>query len=242
VTTIILACMAALILILYKEPPENTSKNDGGTKKKAKNSWEGLSWDVGSKKAYFYLACVSIFLTGLVLHGVYGVRSAHLEDVEMNPSIMETVININMLLLTLTKFSTGFLYDRFGVKTAMNVCLFSSVAVMVCFYFVSSSGAGIGFAYAYALFSALSLPLDTIMLPIYADELFGSKSYNKFLGIFVSVKEAGYALGSFSINIFHDCYDSYKPAFVVCACIMICVFMIMQYVVSASRKEKIQHV
>lgn len=238
-TTIILACMAALILIFYKEPPQNDVASDNKSAKKAKTSgWSGLSWDEGSKKVYFYLACFCIFLTGLVLHGVYGVRAAYLEDSGVNASNMATIISINMLLLTATKFSTGFIYDKFGIKTAMNICLFSSIAVMVCFYFVSGSGIGLGLAYVYAVFSALSLPLDTIMLPIYADEFFGGKSYNKFLGIFVSVKEAGYAMGSIVINGFYDIFGDYKIAFAICAGVMIAVFAIMQYVAKCAKDAR----
>ena len=238
-TTIILACMAALVLILYREPPEKDMQGDA-EKKKGKGNWEGICWETGSKKPYFYFACICIFLTGLVLHGVYGVRAAHLEDSGVNASHMATIISINMLLLTVTKFSTGFIYDKFGIKSAMNICLFSSVAVMTCFYFVSGSGAGLGCAYVYAVFSALSLPLDTIMLPIYADEFFGNKSYNKFLGIFVSVKEAGYAVGSIVINGFYDIFGDYKMAFVICGSVMSGVFILMQYVVKAAKAQRIQ--
>ena len=238
-TTLILACMAALILIFYKEPPKSENVSDGKSVKNKKSSgWSGIAWEEGSKKTYFYLACICIFLTGLVLHGVYGVRAAHLEDSGVNASNMATIISINMLLLTVTKFSTGFIYDKFGIKTAMNICLFSSIAVMVCFYFVSGSGVGLGLAYTYAVFSALSLPLDTIMLPIYADDLFGVKSYNKFLGIFVSVKEAGYAMGSIVINGFYDIFGDYKIAFLICGCVMVGVFAVMQYVVKCAKDAR----
>ena len=238
-TAIILACAAALMLIFYKEPPERNAEEIPEKESKKKNSqWDGIDWSVGSKKAYFYLACICIFLTGLVLHGVYGVRAAHLEDSGVSASSLATIVSVNMVLLTLTKFSTGFIYDKFGIRVAMNVCLVSSIAVMTTFCFVSGSGVGLGLAYAYAVFSAMSLPLDTIMLPIYADEFFGGKSYNKFLGIFVSVKEAGYAVGSIVINGFYDIFGTYKIAFVICGIVMIGVFIVMQYVASAAKKEK----
>ena len=85
----------------------------------------------------------------------------------------------------------------------------------------------------------MSLPLDTIMLPIFADEFFGGKSYNKFLGIFVSVKEAGYAVGSIVINGFYDIFGTYKIAFIICGIVMIGVFCVMQYVASAAKKMRI---
>ena len=49
---------------------------------------------------------------------------------------------------------------------------------------------------AYGILSALALPLETIMLPLIAQDLFQGPQYNKMLGIIVSVNTAGYAVGT----------------------------------------------
>ena len=75
------------------------------------------------------------------------------------------------------------------------------------------------------------------MLPIYAADLFGRKSYAKILGIFVSVNTAGYAVGSPLMNLSYDIFGSYKPALILVASLMVVVFIILQFVVSAGNKE-----
>lgn len=237
-TALILASVAAIILIFYKEPSHIADTSAESSKKGKVHKWEGIAWEDAVKKSYFWLLCICIFISGLVLQGVSGVRAAHLEDSGVNASHIATIISINMFLLTATKFSTGLIYDKFGIKVAMNTCLISSVGVMICFYFVSGSGLGLGAAYLYPLFSALALPIDTIMLPLFASDFFGEKSYNKFLGILVSLKDTGYAMGTVVVNGFYDAFGNYKLAFIVCGIAMISSFFIMQYVERTAKKLK----
>jgi predicted MFS family arabinose efflux permease len=91
-------------------------------------------------------------------------------------------------------------------------------------------------AMIYSIFSALALPLETIMLPIYAGDLFGDKAYEKVLGIFVSVNVAGYAVGTPAVNLCYDAFGTYKPALIACAAVMISVTLVMQIVISKSHK------
>ena len=40
------------------------------------------------------------------------------------------------------------------------------------------------------MFGAVSLPLETVMLPLFASEFFGNKSFDKTVGIFASASYA----------------------------------------------------
>ena len=91
-------------------------------------------------------------------------------------------------------------------------------------------------AMIYSVFSSLALPLETIMLPIYASDLFGERSYEKILGIFVSVNVTGYALGAPIVNLCFDKIGTYKPILIVCAAIMLTVTVVMQFVISKAHK------
>ena len=48
---------------------------------------------------------------------------------------------------------------------------------------------------------SFALPLETVMIPIYANDLFGDKAFNSLLGIFVSLNQIGYAFGDFRQRI-----------------------------------------
>ena len=76
------------------------------------------------------------------------------------------------------------------------------------------------------------------MLPIFANDLFGDKSYEKVMGIFVSVNTAGFAAGTPVMNWCFDTFGTYKPAFCACAGIMAVVMVVFQFVLSAADKRK----
>ena len=109
-------------------------------------------------------------------------------------------------------------------------------AVMLLLAFVTNSAIGMAIAMIYSIFSALALPLETIMLPIYAGDLFGDRAYEQVLGIFVSVNVAGYAIGTPAVNLCYDELGTYKPALIVCAIIMVIVTVVMQIVISKAHK------
>jgi len=82
------------------------------------------------------------------------------------------------------------------------------------------------------------LPLETIMLPIYANDLFGEKAYNKMLGLVVSTNIAGYALGSPLASLSRDITGSYNFSFWLGVGIMFVLIILIQFVINASNKEK----
>ena len=104
---------------------------------------------------------------------------------------------------------------------------------------VTNSPAGQGISYVYAVLASMALPLETIMLPLIAGELFGQREYPKLLGIFVSVNTAGYAVGPLVSNICFDMIGTYRPVFWVYAGVMVLVTAAFLYVlrkVDATRK------
>ncbi|MEE1277447.1 MAG: hypothetical protein UHE86_00085 [Acutalibacteraceae bacterium] len=76
------------------------------------------------------------------------------------------------------------------------------------------------------------------MLPIYAGDLFGEKSFNKIMGIFVSANTAGYALGSVMMNSIFDIFGSYNPGFIICAIAMFLVIIALQFVITAAHRAR----
>ena len=79
------------------------------------------------------------------------------------------------------------------------------------------------------------------MLPIYASDLFGERSFEKVLGIFVSINVTGYAIGGPVVNMFHDIPalgGSYRPILFICCIIMVLVTVTMQFVTAKMDKIK----
>ncbi len=237
VATIFFVC-SIVVLIFFRDKPKQQVEQTAVSKKSRKVTWQGLPFNQIIKKPYFYATCVSIFLAGLVLQGTVGIATAHFKDIDLAPVFIATILSVHSLTLTGSKFFTGFLYDRTGLRTTANICLICAFLMMFSIFFAANSTVGKILAIIYAILSSLALPLETIMLPIYANDLFGEAAFDKVLGIFVSVNTAGYALGSIFANAFHDIFGNYNIAFVVCAIMVAITFAITQFVITASHKER----
>jgi len=235
----IILVVGIFIQLFFRENPKNSSSETIiSTKNKRGNSWEGMEYSKAVKKVYFYGAATCIFLTGFVLQGITGISAVHMKDVGLSASYIATVLSLHSLSLSFFKFFTGFIYDRLGLRITTNICSVTAVLVMIALVFVTDSATGKALAMIYGIFSSLALPLETIMLPIFAGDLFGQKSFNEVLGIFVSVNTAGYALGAPAMNLFYDLFGSYRISLVLGITILVMVIIYMQFVISASKQER----
>ena len=235
---VILAFVLALVLIFLKEPPKSSQNPTVAGKKSNSDGWIGIRYSEAVKKPYFYGASVCIFFTGLILQGMSGVAIPHLNDIGMDAGYVATVLSFSSLALAASKFLTGFIFDRCGLKTTMNICLTASILVMIVLTVVTNSPLGKVLAIAYGVLSSIALPLETIMLPLYASALFGQRSFDKILGLFVSINTAGYAVGTPVVNWCFDFFGSYRPAFIASGIIMLIIAISLQFVFSAAKKEK----
>lgn len=236
---VILFVVATLIIIFYREnPPGHDGAPIVHKKKSRGQSWVGIEYGQAIRKPYFYCAAVCIFLTGLILQGINGVAAAHMKDVGLDAGYVATVLSAHSLALAGFKFLTGLIYDKFGLRITMTICDITAVVVMIVLAIMTNSHTGMVLAMVYGIFSSLALPLETIMLPIFAGDLFGEKSFNKIMGLFVSVNTAGYAIGAPMTNWVFDRFGTYKPMFVVCAIAMAIVTIVFQFIISASHKDR----
>ncbi len=236
----ILLAVAILVAIFMKDSPKNCNDN-GPTvhKKKSRGKdWVGIDFSVVKKTPLFYITLACIFLTGCVLHGINGVGAVHMKDVGLDAGYIATVLSAHSLVLTVFKFLTGFIYDKFGLRVTMSVCSAAAIVSMVALSLVTNSFGGQIFAMVYGIISSLALPLETIMLPIYTGDLFGQKSYYKILGIVVSINVTGYALGGPITNIVFDITGSYMPALIGSSVLMVGVLVAMHFVISKANRIK----
>lgn len=238
-SAVILLAVCILMLLFFREKNANAGEGTEAPKRKLRgHDWVGIEYSEAIKIPYFYGAIICIFLTGFVLQGVNGVAAAHMKDVGIDPTYVGTVLSIHSLILALAKFATGYIYDKFGLRIAMNFCSVTAIVVMILLAVLTNSQMGRIFAMLYGLLSSFALPLETIMLPICAGDLFGQKSFDKMLGIFVSANVMGYALGAPAINAVYDIFGSYRIGFIACAVIMLATIITMQFVIKAGHRQQ----
>ncbi|MBE6700276.1 MAG: MFS transporter [Ruminococcaceae bacterium] len=232
-----------IFMFFFKNAPREVANSSApaktnGKKKSKGSSWAGIEYSDAIKKKYFYASVFCIFVSGMILQGTTGIASPHLKDIGFDPDFVATALSVQSLALTVSKFSIGVIYDKTGLRTTANICYFTSIGVMLILASLTNSPTGQILAICYSVFVALALPLETVMLPIFAGDLFGQKSYNKILGIFASVNTAGYAVGAPISNLCYDLTGSYNFSIYMNCAIMLVATIIMQFVVKAANKEK----
>lgn len=237
---IILAVVLALVVIFLKDRPKGAEKTviKKKTKKARGRGWVGMEYKNVLKKPYFYLSCLCIGLTGMTLQGLGGIGTPHMYDVGLDVALVANITSLASISMMFAKIFIGFLFDKKGIKITMNMCFICSFVSQITLVSITNSPLGVGLAFVRIPFSAIALPLETVMLPLYASELFGNKSYMSVLGVFTAANYAGYALGAPFGNMIFDITGSYNIAFIIFGSLMLFIAISMQFVVKASRKDR----
>lgn len=235
---LILFIAAIIILIFLKEQPKTQEKTKFTVaKKKPKgDSWAGVDFSKVKKLKFFYMVMACTFVVGFMLTGINGVAAAYMRDVKLDAAYIALVLSVHSVALTAFKFLTGFMYDKLGLRFTMTMCSLAGVFAMFSLVILSNTVEGKVFAMIYGVISSLAQPMETVMLPILVGDLFGTKSFNKILGVFITVNTAGFALGSPVINFVYDKLGSYRPAFLGCGILMVLVVIVLQIAITKGHK------
>lgn len=238
---VLLAVLLVVFLLLFREKPKNAlAQAPASGKKKRGQSWAGIPFRDALRKPCFYAALICIFFTGFCLQGITGIAPAHMKDTGLTPEFVATMSSISLLALTGSKFFIGVLFDKAGLRITITISCIASMVCMLALSMVSPDNSAL--AVVYAITSSIALPLETVMLPLYAADLFGDKSFDKIMGLFISVNTAGYAVGTPFVNLGFDITGSYRGVLLLTAGIMLVVTLSMQAVISAAHKIRKQTV
>ena len=235
-TALLLAIGGAVVLLLLREHPSG-GKPAARSRKKRGQSWSGVTTRQAMATPYFYAAAVCVFLTGLSLQGVSGIGVAHMRDVGLDNGFIAAVVSVHAITLSLAKLLVGYLHDRIRMRRTLTLCCLASIA-SICLLLGAGPDSGRWAAAVYGPMISLALPMETIMLPLLAADLFGDREFEKLLGIFVSINTAGYAVGVPMSNLSHDLLGSYRPALIATACLMAAVTAAYQFILRAAERKR----
>lgn len=204
----LLVIVGAIAVLIIREPAGERPA-DAGKKKTKGNRWTGITLQEALHQPFFYAAAVGIFLTGACLQGITSVGGAHLRDIGIDMDFVATVLSLHSVVLCGSKFLAGISYDKLGLRVTFLVCQGFALLSFVALALSGTSAVGMGCAAAWAVFSSLSLPLETVMLPLFTADLFGEKDFPRLTGIVVSLNVMGYAVGTPLCNLFFDMTGTY---------------------------------
>lgn len=232
----ILTVVGIIAVIVLKNPPEHAP---APTAKKARGgSWRGPELAELKRKPWFYLVLVMVFLTGFILQSISGTWAAHVKDVGFDAGFVATVLSVSSLVLTVSKIIVGLVYDHFGLRPTLLLCQCSTIIAFVSMLFLTVNTTGKVLATVFAVFFSLALPLETVVIPLIVNGLFGSASYDKCLGYLLAANYAGYACGTPMVNLCYDMTGSYNPAFFAFAILMLLCAVTFFTVIGIAQKNK----
>lgn len=246
IIAVILAAVLLVFIFFFKDNPKGhdgliPAESAPVKKKKRGQAWEGIAFEKVVKMPLFYITIVCIFFTGFVLAGINNVASTHMKVqvfTQDTTGFVATVLSVHSIALAGFKFLTGFLYDKRGLRFTMVMCSIAAMLSMLSLAPMTDSPLGRGLAFFWGIVSSLALPLETVMVPIYAADLFGDKSFSQALGLFVSVNTAGMALGGPTMHAIFDLTGSYVPAFIIGAVVMLCTMVTMLFVIKIGTRRR----
>lgn len=233
-------CITIVVLILLRNNTAQDTSDANTSKKKARGQiWTGIAYDDVKRKPYFYLIFILIFLTGISLQSVGSINIVYMEDLGFNANFVAATATVSSLALTFAKITTGFTYDKKGLRFTLLMCQICSVIAFLINANLQNSTVGMVFAMIATVLGTVAMPLETVMIPLISNELFGSASYSKVLGIFMAANSLGLCLGSPLCDIYRDLSGgSYVSCYWFFAGLMFVVIVGFQLVINAAYKDK----
>lgn len=238
-SAIVSVIISVVVLIFIGDNPNTEAAPTKGTKKARGQVWEGIPFETVKKKPYFYLIFAMILLTGISLQSVGTISIIYMEDLEMKDSFVAATATVSSLVLTCSKFLTGFSYDKKGLRFTLFVCHCCSMVAYLLKANLTNSTIGMVFAMTATILGTIAMPLETVMIPLMSNDLFGTASYTKVLGIFYAANSLGLCLGSPLCDLYREhTGGSYASCYWFFSGLMLIVTVSFQLVIPAAYKEK----
>ncbi len=235
ITAVAVLIVFAIFAVFYKDKKvDGTSENTKSDKKdRVKTDWEGFEYEELAKKPAYYAVIISLAVYALM--SVSPVATPHFKDIGFSGEFIALSLSIGMVGLAASKILVGIIYDRWGVKIAVNICLFMALAAkLILFFLTAETGA---LAITYTVLISIATPLETVMISIIVLELFGKKSFNKALAITTSLFTVGHALNAPLLNLPYDFMNNYNISFIASTVASVIIIFVMNFSMHSLKKD-----
>ena len=238
-SAIVSVIISTVVLIFVRDNPAANTPPTKGKKNARIQLWDGIPFKQLKRKPYFYLILLMIMLTGISLQSMGSIGLVYLEDLGINARFVATTATVSSLTLTFAKFATGFFYDKKGLRFTLLFCHFCSLIAYLLKANLTNTTLGMVLAMAGTILGTVAMPLETVMLPLLSNDLFGTASYAKVVGIFYAANSLGLCVGSPLCDIYRDLTGgSYRSCYWFFTALMLVVTVGFQLLVRAAYKDK----
>ena len=238
-SAIIALVISVVIMIFLRDSSAEGAAAAGKQKKTPRGAlWAGIAYSEVRKKAYFYITALLVFLTGISLQSIGSITIVYMTDLGLSPGFIAATATVSSLTLTFSKMAVGTTYDKWGLRVALLMCQFAALGTFVLKGLLTNSTIGLVMAMTATVLSSIALPLETVIIPLLTNDLFGTASYTKVLGIFMAMNSLGLCLGSPVGELFRKITGDYRSCFWFFGAVMVLVIVTFQFVLRTANKQK----
>lgn len=237
ITAALLVLVGAVVVALFRDDPGEAPLKTHRAKNRKTQIWHGISMKECVKTPYFYLVAAYVFVMGLVIQSLSGIFPAHMKDVGLDPAYVNTVVSVYAVLLSGTKFLTGFAYDRLGLTVTMLICSVSTAAASLLLALLGPDANVL--AMVYGIVYAIGVPIQTIGMPLLTADLFGVDDEARIMGVLLAISTVGYAVGTPLVNLFYDLQGTYNTILIIMAAAMAAATVANLLAVKLARKRQL---
>lgn len=235
----IVLVVSALALLFIRDNPAESADLVTKKKRQPKNHlWAGMEYTEAKKRGYFYFSAALIFLTGISLQSIGSITIVYMTDLGISAGFIASMATVSSLVLTCSKLLAGASYDKWGLRTSLLICQIAALTTFVLKGCLTNSTIGLVLATIATLLSSLALPLETVMVPLLTNDLFGSASYDKILGIFMAMNSLGLCLGSPLGELIRRITGNYRTCFWIFSILILTVIVCWQFVLRTASKVR----
>ncbi|MCQ2437480.1 MAG: MFS transporter [Clostridia bacterium] len=235
----ILVVVLILVAVFFKEKVEGVGDVKYTKKKKnPKGDWKGITFREAIRKPYFYIAMASVALACITLQATTSIGYAQMRDVGIDAAYIAIVASVHSIALAVLKLGMGIANDKLSTRASVLICNVGAVIALYMLATLTNSAIGRVMTMCYGVISSLALPMETVLLPLLTEELFGNVDFDKLLGITISIGQIGLALGAPIVNLGYDMTGSYKGILFIYCGIAVVIAVMFQLAMRAARKER----
>ena len=235
----VIAVAISIVIMLFLRDSTDAAPAVTKVQKKARGAlWTGIDYALVKRKPYFYFAAILVFLTGISLQSIGGITIVYITDMGMPTAFIAAISTVSSLSLTFSKVLTGAMYDKKGLRFSLMVCLGCALITFILKGILTNSTAGMIMAMTATILSSIALPLETVMLTLLANDLFGSASFTKVLGVFMAMNSLGMCLGSPMGEFIRKLAGGYRPCFWIFSAVLVVVIVSYIFVLKSAAKHK----
>lgn len=217
VAAIIILVAGILVLLFVRSRPEDMGLTPYGadykpkkkTHRKEDDHWLGYTMPELLRMPIFYLTSVVLFLSAVCMYLAFNTIVPHFQDQGMTATDAAAINSIMLIFLAVYKFLFGALSDVIDPRWVCIICMLAGGIGLWLLAGVTEFTSGL----IAILLYTMGLPIVTIMIPLLTYPLFGYRSHNISLGIFIAIPVLGNLISNPIANAVYDKIESYSPVF-----------------------------